>query len=91
MQSQADWELVQNTLLASFGAAYAFYWSLADWKYSGQALGKVTRAAPGTLMMIRRQLMHSTEFTRPSLLEQKAHRDPADRTCHPEASDLCGL
>eukprot|EP00913_Durusdinium_trenchii_P029075 g27262.t1 len=43
-QEKADWDVVQKTLIATFGAQYAFHWSLADWKYSG------------TLVMIRRSL-----------------------------------
>lgn len=33
---QADWEVVQKTLIATFSGDYVFHWSLADWKYSGE-------------------------------------------------------
>ena len=36
-------------------------------------------------MMIRRSVAFSRmDFTLPSLLQQKQHRDPADEKCHPE-------
>ncbi|CAK9110951.1 DNA-(apurinic or apyrimidinic site) endonuclease (APEX1-like protein) (Apurinic-apyrimidinic endonuclease), partial [Durusdinium trenchii] len=70
-QEKADWDVVQKTLIATFGAQYAFHWSLADWKYSG------------TLVMIRRSLRCSKiDFTFKSF--QGVHCDPADPSCHPE-------
>ena len=95
---QADWDVVQKTLIATFAGEYAFHWSLADWKYSGAKLSCIgidlsiskSPIQRGTLMMIRRSLAFSrVEFTRPSLLKQQGHRDVADESCHPEGRVIC--
>lgn len=75
-QEQDDWQLVERTLLATFGRDYEIHWSLADWKYSG------------TAMLIRRPLKPSrVSFTLPALAAadgHAAHRDKADSQWHPE-------
>ena len=36
---EADWDVVQKTLISTCAGGYTFHWSLADWKYSGWEAG----------------------------------------------------
>eukprot|EP00928_Gymnodinium_smaydae_P042253 TRINITY_DN28473_c0_g1_i1.p1 TRINITY_DN28473_c0_g1~~TRINITY_DN28473_c0_g1_i1.p1 ORF type:complete len:438 (-),score=82.16 TRINITY_DN28473_c0_g1_i1:47-1360(-) len=74
-QEREEWQRVERTLLGAFRAEYEFYWSLADWKYSG------------TAMLVKKPLKPSrVAYTLQSLAEgnHRAHQDPADASWHPE-------